>query len=238
MTLKIGQDYEYIGNDTWKWWVWIDGEESELDQIEAVEYHLHPTFPRPVRQVKDRSDGFRLVAQGWGVFEIKALLKRADGSFDQLSHMLELAYPPGSDEAVVAEKAAVRGPDQESRPSVFIAVGTADQVAASDLRTSLAAKGVEVWSDEPLSSGAPWDVAVEQAIEDADAVVALSSDVPSKWVEREVNVANKHGIRVISVALTENAQLPESTEASEAIRVSELGDFDEVAASIVTAIDA
>ena len=55
MSVNIAQDFEYQGDDWWKWWVWIDGPKEELDQIDHVVYTLHPTFPNPVRIVRDRS---------------------------------------------------------------------------------------------------------------------------------------------------------------------------------------
>src|SRR4051812_27706932 len=64
--LHIAQDYEYQGSDYWKWSVWIDGTDEELDKIESVEYTLHPTFPNPVRVVDGRATKFRLDSAGVG----------------------------------------------------------------------------------------------------------------------------------------------------------------------------
>lgn len=237
MSLQVRQDYEYLGSDTWKWWVWIDGADHDLDQVDAVEYHLHPTFPRPVRLVKDRSTKFRLDAQGWGVFNLKAVLRRADGSVEHLRHRLELAYPPDSNEAAVAEKEALDRDQEGPRRSVYLAAGTADESIAAALRTALADKGVDVWSEAALSSSSPADVEIERAIEGSDAVVVLSSEVPSKWVEREVAVAQEHGTRVIPVVLSDSAQLPGGLEGLTAIEMGGSADLDETASSILRAID-
>lgn len=237
MSLQVRQDYEYLGNDTWKWWVWIEGADHELDQVEVVEYHLHPTFPRPVRAVRDRDTKFRLEAQGWGVFKLGAQLMRTDGSVEHLSHRLQLAHPPNSEEAVVAEKEALSRDQEAPRRSVYLAAGTADETAASDLRANLAEKGVEVWSEAAISSSAPLEVEIERAIERSDAMIVLSSDVPSSWVEREVAVAQKHGTRVIPVSLSEHAQLPQGLETHSAIPMSGPDDLDETISSILRAID-
>jgi transcription initiation factor IIF auxiliary subunit len=49
MTLVIRQTASYAGSDAggerWNWSVWIDGPDAELDQVESVEWVLHPTFP-------------------------------------------------------------------------------------------------------------------------------------------------------------------------------------------------
>jgi transcription initiation factor IIF auxiliary subunit len=95
MSLKLKQNFEYKGKDWWKWSVWVDGTEQELDQVDSVEYTLHPTFPRPVRKVSDRSSKFRLETAGWGVFTIYAKAVQRDGKETLLEHDLELQYPDG-----------------------------------------------------------------------------------------------------------------------------------------------
>ena len=96
MALKLNQNYEYKGKDLWEWSVWVDGSQQELDQIKYVEYTLHPTFPRPVRRIFDRSSGFRLETSGWGQFKIFAKIVHDSGEETRLEHFLQLAYPDGN----------------------------------------------------------------------------------------------------------------------------------------------
>jgi transcription initiation factor IIF auxiliary subunit len=96
MPLKIEQDYNYAGDDYWRWSVWLEGSDWELDQVQSVTYNLHPTFKNPVRVVESRSDKFRLKAAGWGVFTLYANVLRKDGSKERLSHYLQLRYPDGA----------------------------------------------------------------------------------------------------------------------------------------------
>lgn len=96
MTLRIEQGFEYQGEDWWKWWVWIEGSENELAQVGHVIYILHPTFPNPVRTVKDRSSKFLLETAGWGVFLIRAKIIFKDNEETALEHFLELKYPDGT----------------------------------------------------------------------------------------------------------------------------------------------
>lgn len=96
MSLKIAQDFDYKGNDWWEWSVWIDGPDSELDEVEQVEYTLHPTFPKPVRTVADRRSKFRLQTAGWGVFTIYAKAIHKDGGVTLLEHDLELLDESGT----------------------------------------------------------------------------------------------------------------------------------------------
>jgi transcription initiation factor IIF auxiliary subunit len=93
MALRIAQDFRYRGEDYWDWWIWIEGSSEELDRIDRVVYILHPTFPSPVREVKDRASNFRLKTAGWGVFLIRATVKHKDGTETALKHFLQLEYP-------------------------------------------------------------------------------------------------------------------------------------------------
>jgi transcription initiation factor IIF auxiliary subunit len=96
MALTIKQGFEYKEKDWWKWWVWIDGPADELNKIDHVVYTLHPTFPRPVRTVRERESKFRLETAGWGVFTIYATVVGHDGLETELSHDLRLEYPDGT----------------------------------------------------------------------------------------------------------------------------------------------
>jgi transcription initiation factor IIF auxiliary subunit len=96
MTLRIEQGFKYQGEDWWKWWIWIEGSEAELDQVDHVVYMLHPTFPNPVRTIKERSTKFRLETAGWGVFLIRAKVMLKQGKEISLSHQLVLEYPDGT----------------------------------------------------------------------------------------------------------------------------------------------
>jgi len=94
--MKIEQEYTYEGDDWWEWAVWIDAPDEELDFVEYVEYTLHPTFPKPVKEIRDRSTRFRLETAGWGVFTIYAKAFLKNGKTVDMEHELSLAYPDGT----------------------------------------------------------------------------------------------------------------------------------------------
>ena len=96
MALSIQQGQEYLGNDRWRWSVWLNGTREELDAVDHVIYILHPTFTNPVRQVTDRATSFRLEMSGWGTFTIHANVVHRDGHETQLDHKLVLRYPNGT----------------------------------------------------------------------------------------------------------------------------------------------
>jgi transcription initiation factor IIF auxiliary subunit len=107
-TVRIEQEARYAG-DRWHWGVWIEGPDSELDEIEAVEYTLHETFPEPVQLVSNRAAKFRLENWGWGEFEINAHAFAKDGSAHHLKHWLELSGPEG-EHAPTKETESSKGP--------------------------------------------------------------------------------------------------------------------------------
>jgi transcription initiation factor IIF auxiliary subunit len=93
MGLKFAQTFKYVGNDYWKWSVWLDGPVGDLDRVKKVVYTLHHTFPDPVRTVTNRKSNFRLSSSGWGTFRIFASLYDKRGRKSILTHDLYLAYP-------------------------------------------------------------------------------------------------------------------------------------------------
>jgi transcription initiation factor IIF auxiliary subunit len=96
MSLYLKQGSKYAGNDWWQWSVELDGPSKELDSVHYVVYTLHPTFPNPVRRIRDRETNFRLEAAGWGEFEIRAEVVLQDGAKQILKHDLELRYEDGT----------------------------------------------------------------------------------------------------------------------------------------------
>jgi transcription initiation factor IIF auxiliary subunit len=97
LELEIRQWEEYEGEDWWKWAVWVEGSDEDLNQIEYVEWALHPTFPKPIRKTSNRSNKFRLETGGWGVFPISARVQTKAGDSLNLKHKLRLHYPDGKE---------------------------------------------------------------------------------------------------------------------------------------------
>jgi transcription initiation factor IIF auxiliary subunit len=61
-----------------------------LDDIKTVEYTLHPTFPDPVRLIKDKATRFALLSAGWGAFQINAKAILITGELIETNHNLRL----------------------------------------------------------------------------------------------------------------------------------------------------
>ncbi len=93
---KIAQNFQFVGDDWWKWAIWIEGQDKDLDEIDYVVYTLHPTFPHPVRRIKNRESKFKLEAEGWGIFKIFGKIFLKDNKEISLEHTLLLKYPDGT----------------------------------------------------------------------------------------------------------------------------------------------
>ncbi len=82
---------ERIGEQQWRWTVFVTGPPGDLARLACVQYTLHPTFPNPVQRIcaiGDAGHPFGLTATGWGVFTLRILLQFKDGSTRELTHRL------------------------------------------------------------------------------------------------------------------------------------------------------
>jgi transcription initiation factor IIF auxiliary subunit len=94
MNLRLRNDWEYAGDEWWKWGAFIDGSDQDLDAVESVEYVLHPSFANPIRKVSDRLTKFRMETAGWGTFVLRARAFLKDGSVVKLQHEIHLKSEP------------------------------------------------------------------------------------------------------------------------------------------------
>ncbi|MDQ3962112.1 MAG: hypothetical protein M3230_06470, partial [Thermoproteota archaeon] len=80
-----------MGERWFYWKIFIETEPPSLiNQIQAVEYHLHPTFRLKDILITNKNTGFRLDAQGWGEFVIKMDVILNDNRSTTISHYLSL----------------------------------------------------------------------------------------------------------------------------------------------------
>ncbi len=81
------------GYDHYKIRIFLSG---PLEQIEYVEYELHPTFVNPVRVSKDRSGGFPIEIWTWGEFDIFVTVHFLEGRVEELTYKLQYSteLPP------------------------------------------------------------------------------------------------------------------------------------------------
>src|SRR6185436_14892352 len=100
---EIKHSSEYRRQDWWDWAVWIEAADKTLDQIEYVEYSLHPTFPNRLRHQTNRQEKFRMESAGWGEFMIGVELVTKSGEHLKRQHWLSLEYPTNSPKTPISQ---------------------------------------------------------------------------------------------------------------------------------------
>ena len=93
MNFAVAQSQKYEGDQWWKWSLWIEGSEEDLDEIRSVTYTLHPTFPETISTVTDRASKFQLRCSGWGIFLIPVEVRLKNGKSVRLAHQLQFSIP-------------------------------------------------------------------------------------------------------------------------------------------------
>lgn len=184
-------------DDWWKWSVWVEGPEHELDDIEHVTYRLHPTFPQPVRSVTDRATKFQLESAGWGEFSISAVVRMRSGEDIRLERWLQLG------QETVSRAAA------PTRPfSAYVSHGLVDGPLVNQLSDALAAQNIEVTRlDSAFNPGTALEEAVGEHLRAADAVVPIISKPPNQHVLDEARRALADG-RLVLPVIVANADTP------------------------------
>lgn len=188
MALELKQSSEPKGTREWKWSVWLAGTHAELASIERVVYHLHPTFPDPIRTVADRKTNFRLDETSWEEFEIVAHVTIRKGLSMTLKAWLKLGQPSKPD--------AVQ--------SVFISSSLADAPWALELKRAFEKAKIEVVSADDASA-IDFPSSLEQTLRKTAGLVMLMSDKASPWVRHELEAAARAGARVIQVQVGKTA---------------------------------
>jgi hypothetical protein len=177
--LTLLNDSKIVGPGWWEWWIWLEGPDDELDRVESVTYHLHPSFARPVQKVVDRNTKFRLNGSGWGEFTVAATVALRSGESVQLERWLALRDADGHQ---LSDDSGSGG----GQPTVFISASALDGDLVADLTSALREQGIEARREQDVvSAGVNVSAEIDQALRNADGIVAVFSDPSSAWVERE-----------------------------------------------------
>jgi hypothetical protein len=216
--IDLKQTSTYRGNDWWDWSVWIEAPATVLDQIEYVDYGLHPTFPDRVQRRTNRDEKFRLDSSGWGEFMIDVHAERQDGSSFKTKHWLTLEYPSPTARSMSTSTPTKK--KEVKRPTVFLSAGVSDLRMGNAIGHALAKQGLRVLkTDDP--SDLPWDVAIAQMIKTADLMVLLISGGLTSWAMREIDAAMSRELPILPVIIGPVATLPEEIESMQHINLKE-----------------
>ncbi len=201
MTYRIAQDFEYVGNDYWRWSAWIEASEAELDRVCEVTWVLHPSFPQPHKVSKERSENFRIRTAGWGVFTLRAEVLTIGNETVVLKHPLRLEYPEDGLSAA-SKRQEHRLVDTGKSRTVFLSYSARDAQVASRLRADLMNAGLNVLDQTRIEHGLPINQAIDQMIAQSDTVIGLvSDDEMSPWVTAELEAAERAAKPILPVAL-------------------------------------
>lgn len=233
--LEVKQESHYRGNDRWDWSVWIEGTAKDLDQIEYVEYTLHPTFPKPLLRRTSRLQNFRLKSAGWGEFMIGVEIKKRDGTGSRTQHWLTLQYPAQTSTASISSSSP-SSKEAAERPTIFLCTGVTDLRLGNALVEALEHQGFEVLKMENAAPSLPWEVAIGSLIKKADLMVVLISGGLTSWGMRGIDAALKHKLPILPVVIGPLSLLPEQLQSFEAIPVKEPSDPAKIAPSVAQQI--
>lgn len=238
MNVQIVQDTERQERDWWRWSVWLEGPDEELDRIDHVEYILHPTFREPIKQRRNRADNFRLNASGWGEFMLYAKIYAKDGSVERHEHWVTLRDAPArSFDAATDEAMSGEGPVPAEQLMVYLSFSVADAPIADDLMDELEARGVTVLTAEdidPTGSRTKIASSVGEPQPEVDGAIVVISDARSSYVlERDMRRLRAEGITVVPVLIGGDAGLPTDMTDLPTIHLKDPGNIEEAAAGVV-----
>lgn len=209
MSYRIAQDFEYVGNDYWRWWAWIEAGGAELEKVKEVVWILHPSFKRTRVVAKHKSDNFRLNTAGWGTFLLRAEVVLKDGEKRLLTHNVRLEYPEPSETNPPRRSTAAAKTGKS--PTIYLSYSTQDSRVAGKLRGGLESAGLAVLDQTQVSPGEPWSEALHRMMVQSDAVLGLvCEDEISPWVSGEIKaaVASSKPALVLLASGASNAGLP------------------------------
>ncbi|HRW10265.1 MAG TPA: hypothetical protein P5121_34415 [Caldilineaceae bacterium] len=252
MELYIAQDSQAQGSGWWRWSVWLDGAPEALNQVNTVDYILHPTFREPVQQVTNRNSNFRLDASGWGEFLIRANVHLHDGSTQRLEQWLHLdadeqgaaptkgGFVPASLESFQPDTAFVKGPpigrgSVAASTILFLSHSIVDQPLADRVATLLTDHALTPIMAEDLDANLLLDEAFKAAVGRVDGGVFLITEVSSPWMLAEL-AALPGNTPAVPVLIGPRARLPKQLAAVEPVHISEHQDVNITAQAIVDAL--
>ena len=228
MDIHVKQKADYQGKDWWRWSVWVDGPKEELDQIEYIQYTLHPTFPKPVHCIKNRRTKFRLNSSGWGEFMIYVNIKRKDGGVLNTEHWLKLEYP--------LPKKKYDMTSSSEHPTVFLSSSIADMSFTYALRKALNAEEIEVVTTNDLELGSSLEASLRSLLDRVDTGVVIISDKLSPWVTQEIEEMQKRKMPLTPVLLGQAPKSANLLRSLNAVKAKDIDDAKAVARNVAERI--
>ena len=232
--IDMKQSSEYMGNNWWKWSVWVDAPANVLNDIESVTYKLHSTFADNVRQQTNAAEKFRLSSEGWGEFTIHADIKPRTGHKITKRHWLTLEYPRAPS---AMSRGFAKTQNRVPTATVFLAAGVSDLRTANALAENLKTQGIKVLKLEDLAAtDVPWEVAITGMIKAADLMVVILSGPPNSWIMRQIDAARNQKVDILPVVIGPSSRLPENIEEFQRINLKDANESDTAAPYVAAQI--
>lgn len=223
--LKLVNDSKYIGNNSWRWNVWLEGLAVEQGKIISVKYFLHPTFQNPIHLVTDKSSKFKLSGSGWGEFNVKAEVLTEGQITLTLNHWLQFD---------TKEKMETLS---TSKGNVFLSHSMADGPIANRLARLLIEKGYEVTASAmgDIANGVDWQKMIKNNIKLADVNVVFISPGMSEYIGSEINLilsSEKHIKSKLLPVLLGSVDMEENKSDFQMLRISSINEIGIVAEAV------
>lgn len=176
--MKIHQTSSRESERRWEWSISLDASQPELDSVEKVIYHLHPTFKEPIIEKTNRSESFKLTSSGWGTFVVLIEVQYQNGSTETLRHRLEF---------------------EQEKPKAFLSYpeSRADSAAVKAIKEEANRLGWDVTSADAINPGDDWEYAINKQIDEAKLFVLIGDETPSRGVMAEVEAAKHLGKKAL-----------------------------------------
>lgn len=236
IAIEIRHSCEYRRQDWWDWAVWIEAADEVLDQIEYVDYRLHPTFPNQLRHETNRKKKFGIESAGWGEFMIGVEIVTRSGEHFKRQHWLSLEYPTATSKTVTSYGGSSLTAGKGERPTVFLTGGVTELTLASALGESLQKIGFEVVKMEDAPAGVPWETSMSVMMKQADVMVTLISGNLTSWGMREIAAAMDRDLPIVPVVIGSASKLPEQLQSFQAIPLKEVTNATAVAPGLAQQI--
>ncbi len=199
MGISIEQTAKQNKTRNWRWSIWLEGSEGELDKLQSVTYQLHPTFTNPIRTITNRKSGFRLKSSGWGQFMIYMTLQYHDGTEEKRQHWLKFDSKAKTKALTKTPESISKNELTERSPTAFLSFSVADTVAAMAVRRGLEEKGVSVLDASKINAGENLSDGIEKMINQSDFGVSVISDISSNWLKMETSQMQSRDLPIFDV---------------------------------------
>jgi transcription initiation factor IIF auxiliary subunit len=232
MNLEIRQEVTPHEEGWWDWAVWLDGPEDELEEVEDVEYILHPTFPNPVQKIDNRATNFRLNARGWGEFNIQAHVHLENGETIRLEHWLELdmVAPTRTIQESFMKRPRFRA--KVEHPMLYLSSAMADMKYSYALKDALEEEGLAVLMNQDLDDDEPLEMLLETKQASFDACLFVISDIRNPSIKHEYWIVRKSNITSLVVQIGEPRDFPDEMEDLPRFQLKDTSETEDVAANI------